>query len=69
MVLKQGEALLNTLCELGTRAEETLFIDDRLVNVEAARALGMQAIQFSTVDQLRADLIATGLDRELPLPG
>ena len=59
---------LHVLKEIGTRAEETLFIDDRLVNVEAAQALGMVAIQFSTVDRLREDLIATGLDRELPLP-
>jgi putative hydrolase of the HAD superfamily len=56
------------LKELGTRPEETLFIDDRPINVEAALALGMKAIQFSTVDQLRSDLIAAGLDTELPLP-
>jgi putative hydrolase of the HAD superfamily len=58
----------HVLRELGTRAEETLFLDDRLVNIEAAQALGFQAIQFSTVEQLRAELIATGLDSELPLP-
>jgi HAD superfamily hydrolase (TIGR01509 family) len=58
----------HVLKELGTLSEETLFLDDRLVNVEAAQALGMVAIQFSTVDRLRDDLIAGGLDRELPLP-
>ncbi len=58
----------HVLKELGTRPEEALFLDDRLVNVEAAQALGMVAIQFSTVDRLRDDLIAGGLDRELPLP-
>ena len=58
----------HTLDELGTRPEETLFIDDKLENVEAARALGMQAIQYSSVERLRADLIAAGLDAELPLP-
>jgi len=56
------------LKELGTRPEETLFIDDRLVNVEAAQALGMKALEFTTVDHLRADLIAQGLDALLPLP-
>jgi putative hydrolase of the HAD superfamily len=56
------------LAELGTRPEETLFIDDRAVNVEAALALGFQAIEFSSVENLRADLVAAGLDRELPLP-
>jgi len=56
------------LKELGTRPEETLFIDDRLVNVTAAHALGMKALEFTTVDHLRADLIAQGLDAQLPLP-
>jgi putative hydrolase of the HAD superfamily len=58
----------HVLKELGTRPEETLFLDDKLVNIEAARALGIKALQFSTVEQLRIDLIAAGLDNELPLP-
>jgi putative hydrolase of the HAD superfamily len=58
----------HVLKELGTQPEETLFLDDKLVNVEAAQALGIKAIQFSTVENLRADLKATGLDAELPLP-
>ena len=68
-MVKPGPAIYrHTLAELGTQPEETLFLDDKLVNVEAARALGIQAIQFSTVERLRADLIAAGLDAELPLP-
>lgn len=59
---------LHTLQKLGTQPEETLFIDDKLVNVEAARALGMQSIVFTTVDQLRSDLLAAGFDTQLPLP-
>ena len=58
----------HTLTELGTRPEETLFLDDKLANIEAARALGIKALQFSTIERLREDLIATGLDAELPLP-
>ena len=54
--------------KLGTRPEETLFIDDREVNVEAALGLGMKALVFTTVEKLRADLIAQSLDKELPLP-
>ena len=57
-----------TLEQLGLQPAETLFLDDRQVNVEAAAALGMEALVFTTVDQLRADLIAQGLDKELPLP-
>jgi putative hydrolase of the HAD superfamily len=57
-----------TLDQLGTRPDETLFIDDREVNVKAAAAIGMVAIQFSTVEQLRTDLITANLDEELPMP-
>ena len=56
------------LAKLGTQPEETLFLDDKLENIAAAHDLGIQAIQFSTVDKLRADLITAGLDAELPLP-
>jgi putative hydrolase of the HAD superfamily len=57
-----------TLEKLALEPAETLFIDDRQVNVEAATALGMNALIFTTVDQLRADLIAQSLNEELPLP-
>jgi putative hydrolase of the HAD superfamily len=68
-IAKPDPAIYNfVLKELGTLPGETLFLDDRLVNVDAARALGIQALQFSTVDRLRADLIRSGLDSELPLP-
>ncbi len=56
------------LKELGTLPEETLFLDDKLVNIEAAQALGIKAIQFSNIEQLRSDLIAAGLDKDLSLP-
>ncbi len=56
------------LDKLGTRPDETLFIDDRQVNVEAAVALGINALTFTTVKDLRADLVAEGFDKELPLP-
>ena len=59
---------LQTLQRLGTRPDETLFIDDKRVNVDAAIALGMKAVEFSTVDRLRTDLIAAGLEPDLPLP-
>ena len=37
-----------------SRPEECLFIDDRAENVEAARALGMQALKFASVQELAA---------------
>ena len=56
------------LDKLRVRPEEALFLDDKLANVEAAQALGMKALQFTTTERLREDLIAQGLDSELPLP-
>lgn len=58
----------HALQKLGTRAEETLFIDDKQVNIDAAHALGIQALVFTTVENLRRDLIAHKFDRDLPLP-
>ncbi len=54
--------------KLGTRPQETLFLDDRPANVEPAVAMGMRGLVFSTVEKLRRDLAESGLDAELPLP-
>lgn len=44
-VLKPHELMyITALKELGVRPEEALFIDDNIVNVEAARKLGMQGL-------------------------
>jgi len=38
----------------------TVFVDDREVNVEAARAVGMTGLVFTDPDQLRRDLARVG---------
>ncbi len=58
----------HTLEKLGTQAQETLFLDDKPANVEAARAQGMHGLVYSDLPRLRADLISRGWDKELPLP-
>jgi putative hydrolase of the HAD superfamily len=58
----------HTLKQLGTAAGEALFIDDKLVNVEAARELGMQALVYTTMAALRHDLLDCGFSPGLPLP-
>jgi len=45
----------------GLRPEATVFIDDQARNVEAARELGLLALQFSSADQLRKDLANLGV--------
>jgi len=59
---------LYALEKLGTQPAETLFIDDKAENVDAAVALGMKGIIFSNVEKLRADLVESALSVELPLP-
>jgi putative hydrolase of the HAD superfamily len=50
------EIYRHTLDGLGVVAPEAIFVDDRENNVQAARALGMHAIEFHSVEQLRRDL-------------
>ncbi|WP_018615444.1 HAD family hydrolase [Segetibacter koreensis] len=40
------------------KAEEALFIDDNLRNVNAARQIGLDAIRFTTPQQLAEELLA-----------
>lgn len=42
-------------------AEETIFIDDRLGNVEAAKRLKMHALLFDSNDKLQTDLKTLGI--------
>jgi putative hydrolase of the HAD superfamily len=62
------EIYQHALEKLGTQPQETLFLDDKQVNIDAARELGIEGLLFTDVDQLRRDLVARGLDRDLPLP-
>jgi 2-haloacid dehalogenase len=41
-----------TLSRFNLKAEESLFIDDNLRNIEAARELGIHSIHFENPDQL-----------------
>ncbi len=50
----------HTLRGLGAKASETLFLDDREVNVEAARKLGIHALRFYSMEQMREELQAIG---------
>jgi putative hydrolase of the HAD superfamily len=45
----------------GLAAEQCVFIDDLPPNVQAARSIGMQAIQFKGIDDLRQQLAALGV--------
>jgi len=68
-VIKPDPAIYRYALEkLGTLPAETLFIDDKQPNVDAAIAMGMKAVAFTTVENLRASIAASGLSTGLPLP-
>lgn len=45
----------------GLRAEEAVFVDDNIANVEAAAAMGIAAHHFVGAESLRSDLATFGL--------
>ena len=50
----------HSLAGLGVTASEALFVDDRAPNIEGAREVGLNTIQFKSVAQLKADLERLG---------
>jgi putative hydrolase of the HAD superfamily len=48
----------------GAKAEEAIFVDDLLVNVDAARKLGLTGIHYQSAAQLYAELASNGINVE-----
>jgi 2-haloacid dehalogenase len=60
--IKPDARIFRVLLErYGLRAESTLMIDDSARNIEAARALGMATVLFSSPEALRAELRSAGV--------
>ena len=53
---RDGDIFAYILSHCGLRPEECLFVDDMPQNVTKAKSYGMQALQFTGVDALRASL-------------
>jgi putative hydrolase of the HAD superfamily len=61
-IRKPDEAIYRLALEVTQRrAEECLFIDDRELNLECARQMGMHTIHFQSAGQLRQELEANGV--------
>ena len=61
-VIKPDRRCFDILVERSGRpAESLVFVDDRMDNVVEARSNGLEALLFTTADQLRQDLRALGL--------
>ena len=56
-LIKPERAIYERMCEkFALKPEECVFADDRMDNIEAARAYGMQGIVFRNAHQYEADL-------------
>jgi 2-haloacid dehalogenase len=61
-LLKPDPAIYyRALHRFGLKPAEALFIDDREINVEGARAVGMEAHLFTDAEDLRRRLVSEGL--------
>jgi putative hydrolase of the HAD superfamily len=56
----EREIYEHCLSGIGLRAEETIFLDDRLENVEGARQLGIHAIHFTSSNEILPRLMSNG---------
>jgi putative hydrolase of the HAD superfamily len=62
-VMKPNPSIYRLALNLAhVRPEEAVMIDDRSQNAEAARSVGMRAVQYRDAAQLREDLSALGVD-------
>jgi putative hydrolase of the HAD superfamily len=60
---KPEEMIFRVALEVTQRPpEKCVFIDDRLLNLESPRRLGMNTIHHQNVEQLRAELAKYGVD-------
>jgi putative hydrolase of the HAD superfamily len=67
---KPDPAIYVHTCErLGVAPQQTLFLDDKPENIEAAASVGLNAVLFHSIGQLRQDLEARNLLEGLPIPG
>ena len=51
-----------TLERLGSRAEQTVFIDDRQDYIQGAKNVGLNTILFKSIDQVKDELVKLGVE-------
>ncbi len=51
-----------TLEKLGSKAEQTVFIDDRQDYIQGAEDVGLNTILFNSVDQVKDELVGLGVE-------
>ena len=54
-------AFTHVLRTMGTAEDESLYIDDRLPNVETAISIGLNTHHYTTVETLESYLVSRGI--------
>jgi putative hydrolase of the HAD superfamily len=66
-VRKPGAEIYDLALKIAQRApEECIFVDDRALNLECARELGIRTIHYQGLSQLKTELGRHGVAAELP---
>ncbi|HXW56545.1 MAG TPA: HAD family phosphatase [Candidatus Cybelea sp.] len=66
-VRKPGAGIYDLALKIAQRApEECIFVDDRALNLECARELGIRTIHYQGLSQLKTELAGHGVAAELP---
>lgn len=61
-VMKPGRSIYEiTLERLGSKAEQTVFIDDRQDYIRGAEEIGLHTILFKSIDQVKDELVRLGV--------
>ena len=60
-VRKPNAGIYNLALQIQSTPQECVMIDDRGINLEAAREIGMRTIQAKSLAQLKTDLAALGV--------
>ncbi len=56
-LLKPHKEIYEAFCKkLDVKPEECVFIDDKAVNIDGAKSIGMKGVVFKDTEQLKADL-------------
>jgi len=58
----QPEIYQKAMETLGTHPQETFYTDDRIELIDSAKKLGINAVVFSGIQQLKKDFIAAGVN-------
>lgn len=56
LIKPHADSFQNALRVMNVRADEVLFIDDNVRNVQSAERIGIRSVAFTSVDQLKKDL-------------